>query len=737
MKEKKHYLFNRWIAIVLSVMLCAGTLSVNVLAADAQTAVETIEAESATEVEQETVDEVEQEKSDDTEDDEEGTADETVVEDTAEDSQRDISIKEETEIIDENAKEQVEEQEAEETSHETSTSEEAVPAKEQNDHDTEPVEDENTSEQTVEDTSIPTETVQEQAQNSAIDDPLRMDMTSITLESGEDVYIHNNSKAEHIQSVSSSNTDVASVDSFYSNSVTVTAGIVGDAEISVIGTNGTVVNIEVSVVFTGEPLAFDETDVTITAGATHSIYRSKCDEQIKSISVSNPKIVEVDGNTLTGLQPGKAVLTVTGSAGTKCTINVTVNSFLTASSINVYVDGRRYVDIIDYYDDDYYGNYSYDDYDFEYSIATTNYRIATAGIVWNDETDYQDTLLICGQSVGKAVITVKGRNNSSCTVNVNVINPPFNLSTSSLTIDRVKNYVITADGSDIGTAVSSNTKIFTVKKTAARKVQINPLKAGTAKLTLKSKYGVTKTVNVTITNRYFLSCVVNLSKPLNQPYGSGYINGTGAPNSKASVTIGGKTYSTTVNSKGNFVIRNVPYVKIGTVLSVKFTLQGQSATKKIKILKGTHSVYTPYYTYKDSTAVSVQLKNVHSGDKVKISVNGKTYYRTFKNTYKAITVKVGIKKPGKYGIKMTTSLLNKFNQEMAKMTEYVYHSDTVHVGDSKSKVKWLTGWNDPDHINYYSTGEQWCYDWMYNDGITDAYLYFDANGKVTDWWVEE
>lgn len=732
MKEKKHYWFRKWIAIALAAMLCAGTLSVNVFAADEQSAGSTIEAESAPEAESEMVDEAGQEESEAAEDVEKDSTKETAAEDTnEEDPQEEKSVKEDAEKTDENSEEQaVEKEEVGETAPESDSSKETAPSEGQNDQDTEPEEDKSPSEKAAEDTSAPTKTGQKPALNSAVtDDPLRMNVSSVTLESGENDSFYNYSSSESIQSVSSSNPDVASVKYFDSIDVMVTAGIVGEAVISVTGTNGTVVNIEVSVIFNGDPLAFDENDVTVTAGDTYYIDQSTYSESIKSISVSNPKIVAVNNPTsldITGLMPGKAVLTVTGSAGTKCTINVTVKSFMTVSSINVYAGSYRYVDFVDGYE-----------YGYDFSVATSNYKIATSGIAWNEETDYEDKLIIRGQSVGKAVITVKGQNNSACTVNVNVINPPLNLSASSLLIDRVKNYEVTSTGSDISTVVSSNTKICTAKKTAARKVKITPLKAGTAKLTLKNKYGVTKTVNVTITSRYFLSCVVNLSKPMNQSYGSGYINGTGAPNSKASVVIGGKTYSTTVNAKGNFVIRNVPYIKIGTVVNVKFTLQGQSATKKIKILKGSHSVYTPNYTYKDSTSVSVQVKNVHSGDKIKITVNGKNYYRTFKNTYKTITVDVNIKKPGKYGITMTTRLLNKFDQEMAKMSEYVYLSDTVHVGDSKSKVKWLTYWNDPDHINYYSTGEQWCYDWKYDDGISDAYLYFDTNGKVTDWWIED
>lgn len=720
-QETRHYWFRKWLAILLSVMLCAGTMSVNVLAAEEQTETENITVDTVSDSEQETVDE-------------EAKEDDSESEDAQKEQQEEASLYQQADITNENIKQESQEQKTgkeEETASESNSSEEAKPAEMQNGNDAESADDGIPVDQTVEEVPAQVETVQEPAQNYIDDDPLMMNESSVLLESGSKETIRNISEKEFIQTVSSSNPDVVSVSSFDNNSVTITAGIAGDAVISVIGTDGNVCEILVTVEFWGMPLDFYDTNVTLTAGETTTIERYDCDETIKSVSVSDSKIVSVDDPQsldITALRPGKAIITVKGSAGTICNINVTVKSFLNVSSININKGEHRYIEFNTYSDTAIIDNFT---------IATSNYKIATSGIANNLATGFKCKLIICGKSAGKAVITVKGENDSVCKINVNVINAPFNLSASKLTIDRAKNYRITATGSIISSAVSSNAKICAVKKINSRTVQLVPLKTGSVKVTCKNAAGVTKTVAVTITKRYFLSSVVNLSKPFNQSYGSGYINGTGAPYSKASVTIGKKTYSTTVNAKGNFVIRNVPYVKIGTVLSVKFTLQGQSATKKIKILKGTHSVYAPNYTFKDNKSVTVQLKNVHSGDKIKITVNGKNYYREFKNTYKSITVDVAIKKPQKYGIKMTIYLLNRFNQELAKTTDYIYHSDTVTLGDSKAKVKWLVGWNEPIKKEYYSWGEVWYYDWNDDDGITDAALYFDSKGKVTDWWVEE
>lgn len=214
------------------------------------------------------------------------------------------------------------------------------------------------------------------------------------------------------------------------------------------------------------------------------------------------------------------------------------------------------------------------------------------------------------------------------------------------------------------------------------------------------------------------------------------MTGTTAAFSTVSTTIGGKTYSAAADAEGNFSIKNVPFVKIGASVKVTFRLQGYSISRSATVTKGKSTLYTPYYTYKDTTSVPVEVTNAHSGDKLIITINGRSFYRTIKQSYSKITPSVAIKKTNKYGIKMTVKLLNKFGQELASYNDYVYHSDTVHVGDTKAKVRWLTGWNDPVRKEYYSYGETWCYDWDDEEG-EDAYLYFDADGKVTDWWIIE
>ena len=168
---------------------------------------------------------------------------------------------------------------------------------------------------------------------------------------------------------------------------------------------------------------------------------------------------------------------------------------------------------------------------------------------------------------------------------------------------------------------------------------------------------------------------------------------------------------------------------------MKFSSANTSLAKTVTVKKSASKIETTAWVYKDSSKVKGKTVKVHKGDYIKIKINGRTYKKKIKKNANSFKFSIKIKKPNKYGIRMTTELYNKFNQRLSIEKEYVYKSNYVYVGDSKATVKWLTGWNDPYKRNYYSTGEQWCYDWD-GDGFSDAFLYF-RNGKVSDWYTSE
>ncbi len=170
-----------------------------------------------------------------------------------------------------------------------------------------------------------------------------------------------------------------------------------------------------------------------------------------------------------------------------------------------------------------------------------------------------------------------------------------------------------------------------------------------------------------------------------------------------------------------------------TTLTLK-DADGVTTKIKLTVKLGKSEVYSSKWIYKNTKNVKIKAENVQKGDVLKLKIGKKTYTKKIKKDALETSIKFKIKKPGFYGKKYKITL-NRKGKVVAKESEYVYLSDTVYVGYTKKKVKWLTGWNSPDHKNISAYTEQWCYDWD-GDGWTDAYLYF-RNGKVSNWQTSE
>lgn len=534
--------------------------------------------------------------------------------------------------------------------------------------------------------------------------------------------------------ITSSNTKVvkASIDDYYMPSRVELEGIEPGKATLTIRHNPTGATSQLSVTVIKPPFALNRTNVTLRASNIQYIKSS--DSIIKSAASSNTKIVktqmESDGRAkLIPVKPGSAVVTVKNQYGTAKKIPVKIVSFLKFKTITVTAGKNRFV-----YPEKFYNAEDYYSWTTVFSSHNKNVATAYKNDYWED---YEEKIVFTGLKPGKTAVYVKcGKTGATCTITVNVKAPAFNLKSSKVTVKTDSNCDVTTSGSKLGAISSSNTGIVTAKKINDSKLRIIPVSSGQATLTVSSVYGVKRQLTVVVARSYFKQALTNKTKLSPVVYGTTALTGTTAAFSTVSTTIGGKTYSAAADAEGNFSIKNVPFVKIGASVKVTFRLQGYSISRSATVTKGKSTLYTPYYTYKDTTSVPVEVTNAHSGDKLIITINGRSFYRTIKQSYSKITPSVAIKKTNKYGIKMTVKLLNKFGQELASYNDYVYHSDTVHVGDTKAKVRWLTGWNDPVRKEYHSYGETWCYDWDDEEG-EDAYLYFDADGKVTDWWIIE
>lgn len=361
--------------------------------------------------------------------------------------------------------------------------------------------------------------------------------------------------------------------------------------------------------------------------------------------------------------------------------------------------------------------------DYSYSIKnaiSSDEAIANVDV----EGNYLDVTAL---KPGKATITVTGKNGSVGRFTVTV--KSF-LEKSSIVINSGSTACVNViDEGDVyysaDYASSSNKKVASAEAYDSC-VEIKGKYPGTAVITVEHLNGIS-TVKVTVKPA--------LNKTTTTPtvkYGSTSLTGKTTPGAKVVAKIGKKYYKATAASNGKYTIK-IPIVKIGTKIYLKYTSAGTSLSKTIAVKKCTSKIETTYWTYQNSTRVRGRAKNVHIGDYIKVTVNGKTYKKKVTKNASTYGFSISIKKPGKYGIRLTTSLYNKYNQYLASEKDYVYKGNTVYVGDTKSTVRWLTGWNDPVKKNYYTYEEQWCYDWS-GDGIHDAYLYF-RNNRVTGWQI--
>ena len=159
-----------------------------------------------------------------------------------------------------------------------------------------------------------------------------------------------------------------------------------------------------------------------------------------------------------------------------------------------------------------------------------------------------------------------------------------------------------------------------------------------------------------------------------------------------------------------------------------------SASVHVTVVSDTSSIESVDYIYKKTKTVKVRATNVVKGDIISFKIGKRTYNKKIKKTEDNANIKIKIKAPGFYGKKYKLTLVRK-KKIVAKEIDYVYLSNRVTMGDTKKKVRWVTGWNSPVRKNVYAYSEQWCYDWD-DDGITDAYLYF-RNNKVVNWHTYE
>ena len=270
-------------------------------------------------------------------------------------------------------------------------------------------------------------------------------------------------------------------------------------------------------------------------------------------------------------------------------------------------------------------------------------------------------------------------------------------------------------------------------KYTSQSVTIFPKKCGTATITLTDAYGTETSIKVTVTKTYYNKLLKKKSKINSLKYGQTEVAGKTIPSAAISFKINGKKYSKTADKKGKFKIK-IPVIRIGSQINATFSYGGASYKKTVKVNGPGSSINLTKNVYRNSTRVTGNAHKVHAGDYIQVKINGRTYKQKISKDAGSFHYNIAIHK-SPYGKTVNIKLFNKFGQTLASCKNYVYYGNQVYVGMSKSIVKWVYGWNKPDHINDYMYFEQWCYDDDGDGWAIDSYLYFNPNGKVTSWQI--
>ncbi|MDO5138907.1 MAG: hypothetical protein Q4D71_10695 [Oscillospiraceae bacterium] len=318
---------------------------------------------------------------------------------------------------------------------------------------------------------------------------------------------------EYIKSAESSDNSVLVISDYSSSYIMVSTKKLGTAKVTVEGTYGTVLTLNIHVV--ANVIDLYDTSLVLLVGAEEKIdvvnhsYDDYIDEKIESAESSDSNILMISDYTtsyveVSAKKPGTAKVTIEGIYGTVLTVQVKVVSFLEKNSVTVKADNKITVNIDE---DRGCGEWDYP-YFNHYSVSSSNKNVATGSIVEDEYNGYY-VLNIKGINLGNAVITVKDTNNGgSCTISVNVEKPAFSIKETEISFKASEYYYLKSSGSNINTAVSSNTSVFTTEKTGDRTIRLKPVKPGKATVTVSNKFGEVKKATVTVTTFLKLKSIV-------------------------------------------------------------------------------------------------------------------------------------------------------------------------------------------------------------------------------------
>ncbi|MBQ6380660.1 MAG: hypothetical protein IJJ41_03540 [Clostridia bacterium] len=149
-----------------------------------------------------------------------------------------------------------------------------------------------------------------------------------------------------------------------------------------------------------------------------------------------------------------------------------------------------------------------------------------------------------------------------------------------------------------------------------------------------------------------------------------------------------------------------------------------------RVFTGYQYLYNYWFYYTDNT-IRGYAKNVLKGEKITVSVGGKTYSTVVTRDAKVYNykIKIGYKNVGS---KIILRYYNKLNQRIIMYNDIVYYTEKIYQGYTMAQVKLCPGFGKPTRINRSAYGESWYYDW---GSSSYGWVYFDEYGRVEDWSI--
>ena len=220
------------------------------------------------------------------------------------------------------------------------------------------------------------------------------------------------------------------------------------------------------------------------------------------------------------------------------------------------------------------------------------------------------------------------------------------------------------DSVDIASAVSSNTKVASVRSASPGILVVDPVGEGTAFITVTGEDSSTVKLEVVVTKNYFTNCLRDKSFISYFWYGSKKLEITSQPKAKCTLKIGKEKHSFKVDSDGNAKVKLKKVYKIGTKLTCKFTYGKYSVTIKDKVASATG--FDAVNASKKTVKISCYA--LHKGDAVNLKYKGKTYKKKVEKNKDYSTVKFSLKNKVKKNAKLKITIKNKFKQKLYSET---------------------------------------------------------------------